>query len=108
MNIVKVAKDSLLKSIGQVPHQEIGEFHEYFKHHGPINFRKEIRPDGTVFSYSTNFVYGSIITEGKSMEDVDLKIKDAILTAFEIPSVYADLAKVQAESEVRETSYASA
>ncbi len=69
------------------------ELSEYFRHFAPINFRYE-KEDGSIVAVSTNFRYGSIITSGKNETDLDKNIKDAILTAFLVPSSYAKEAKV--------------
>ena len=90
MAIIKRTKDYLIKVIlGQniVP-RELLELNQYFRHYGPIGFRYEKSEDGIV-AISKNFRYGSIVTSGKDATDLDKNIKDAILTAFEIPSSYA-------------------
>ena len=43
---------------------------------------------------STNFRYGSIVTSGKDVEELEKNIKDAILTSFDIPSSYAKEANI--------------
>lgn len=69
------------------------ELNQYFRNKEPINF--EFKRDGDmIVAVSTNFQYGSIVTSGKDEKELDQKIKDAILTAFEIPSSYAEDAKI--------------
>ena len=95
MSIAKQAKDYAVKiaSGGRSADKQLFEFHEYFKLYGAIRF-EFITEDGFIVAKSTNFRHGSIITFGKDQKELDKKIKDAILTMFEIPSVYADKAKV--------------
>lgn len=95
MGIIKKTKDRIAKFlIGQsvVPRGLI-DLAGYFRHFGSINFRYERNENGIV-AISTNFRYGSIVTSGKSEEELDKNIKDAILTSFEIPSSYAKEANV--------------
>lgn len=85
---------------------EINDFTRYFANYGPINFNIEEKKDGTFVAVSTDFKYGSIITSAKNMKKLDEEIKDAILTAFEIPSAFANEAKVIQEGS-RELRYAT-
>ncbi len=91
MALLKVFTDHLAKALfdtkGVVP-AELLELNQYFRHHGPINFTFK-KEGGVIIAVSTDFRQGSIISSGKSPEEVDANIKDAILTAFEIPSSYA-------------------
>ena len=95
MSIIKQAKDNIAKFIlgsKSVP-RELLELSNYFRSYGPINF--EFHKDGDVITaVSTNFRYGSIITSGKNKEELDENIKDAIMTAFEVPSSYKKEAKI--------------
>ena len=56
---------------------------------------------------SNNFRFGSIVTAGKNERELDRNIKDAILTAFDIPSAYAKDAKLYHEGETAKA-YAAA
>lgn len=71
----------------------------YFRAYGKIIFRLEEQEDGSVVAMSQNFRYGSIITQAASRSELDEKVKDAILTAFEVPSSYAKEAGVQCVGE---------
>lgn len=71
----------------------------YFRIYDPIIFQSEKQQDGSFVAFSTNFRYGSIITSAASEELLDDKIKDAILTAFEVPSSYAKEAAVSRQGE---------
>ena len=66
----------------------------YFRLYGPINFRPEKQTDGSIVVISENFRYGTIITHANKPEELDAKVVDAILTAFEVPSSYAQEASV--------------
>lgn len=93
---IKCIKDNVIKLIfGKSTHPAgLYESSEYFRHNGPIRF--EIVKEGSaLIAKSTNFRCGSIITYGKTSEELDRNIKDAILTTFEIPSSYARLTDVQ-------------
>ena len=57
---------------------------------------------------STNFRFGSIITSGKTREELDENIKDAILTSFDVPSAYAKEAAVKSVGEASKGAYALA
>lgn len=77
------------------------EMSEYFRHNGPITFHYNQNEDGTITAVSENFRFGSIITSGRDPKELDLNIKDAILTSFEIPSAYSKEAKVEKVGEER-------
>jgi hypothetical protein len=49
----------------------------------------------SIVAVSNNFRYGSIVTSAATQKELDLKIKDAILTAFDVPSAYAKEAGIQ-------------
>lgn len=96
MVLTKKIKDQLIKLLlgkSTVPHGLI-ELNQYFRHYEPIEFRREKAEDGSIIAISNNFRYGAIITSGKNLEELDKKIKDAILTCFEIPSSYAKEAAI--------------
>lgn len=92
MNIVKIAKDQAMKWIlrsQRIVPRELLELNQYFRLHGGINFAYKKSDEGYIVARSTDFRYGSIITSGKNEQEIDRNIKDAILTSFEIPSVYS-------------------
>jgi len=96
MKLTKIVRDNLAKAIlGQysVP-KGLFESREYFREYGPINFKYEKTKDGIV-ARSIDFKWGAIITFGRNPQELDRKIKDAILTSFEIPSSFAKEAKIQ-------------
>ena len=95
MSIIKQTKDYLAKTLAGsrfVP-QGLFEASEYFRHNGPIKFEFKIENDQHI-AISTNFRYGSIVTTGKDVEELEKNIKDAILTSFDIPSSYAKEANI--------------
>jgi len=97
MNRFKVIKDAIAKWLlgkGTVP-SGLNELNKYFRHYGPIRFRSEKQDDGTIVAVSDNFIYGSIITSGKDEKELENNIRDAILTAFEVPSSYASEAAIR-------------
>lgn len=90
MSLYKQAKDRFIRIMlgrNSVP-SGLAELNHYFRFNGPINFRYESQEDGSIIAISDNFRYGSIITHADRKENLDEKIKDAILTAFEVPSSY--------------------
>lgn len=96
MPFVKKAKDYLLKAISGKdfsPHGLV-EINRYFRIYGPISF--DFKKEGDVIvGISQNFKYGSIVTSGRNLEELDKNIKDAILTSFEIPSSYSKEANIK-------------
>jgi hypothetical protein len=96
MSIIKQTKDYIVKffwnGADMVP---VGLFDlaQYFRINGPITFDNKIEGD-TIIAISKNFRYGSIVTSAKTVEELDKNIKDAILTSFDIPSAYAQEAKI--------------
>lgn len=80
--------NQILLGKNSVP-QGLVELFRYTHNNGPINFKFEKLEDGSIVAKSTNFRWGSIITFAKNESEIDVKIKDAILTSFEIPSSYA-------------------
>src|SRR3989338_1619518 len=101
MNIIKQTRDQMIKVfLGKtsVP-RGLVELHRYFRMNDPIHFRFEKQEDGSIVVVSENFRYGSIITHARNQDELDEKVKDAILTAFEIPSSYAKEAGVHRVQE---------
>jgi len=96
MAILKVLTDQLAKALfdtkGVLP-RELFDLNQYFRHHGPINFSFK-REGGFIIAVSTDFRHGSIISSGKNQEELDANVKDAILTAFDVPSSYAKEAQI--------------
>lgn len=108
MKPLKIIQDQLSKLLAgpkMVP-QGLADLQRYFRVYGPINFSRHNEEDSIVF-ISENFHYGSIVTSGKTLEEVDRNVKDAILTAFEIPSAYAKETGLQRLGKVA-TEYAPA
>lgn len=97
MSLYKQAKDKIIRFMlgSKAVPSGLSDLHHYFRVHGPINFKFEKQEDGAFVAISENFRYGSIVTHSKTREDLDEKIKDAILTAFEVPSSYAKEADVR-------------
>lgn len=97
MSYIKIAKDHvakwLLDSNESAP-MGLVDLHRYFRVYGPINFAKH-QEDGMIVAVSTDFSQGSIVTQGRDEAELDKNIKDAILTAFEVPSSYAKKAGVR-------------
>ena len=97
MRIVKQTKDQMIKVLlgkTSVP-RGLAELNHYFRVYGPIGFRREKQEDGSIVMISENFRYGSIITHIRNESDLNEKVIDAILTAFEVPSSYAKEADVK-------------
>ena len=98
MNLLKVTKDQvarLLLGKAVVP-AELLELSTYFRRFKEINFEQH-KEDGLIVAVSTNFKYGTIIAHGRNQEELDNDTRDAILTAFGVPSAYqkeADLRRV--------------
>jgi len=100
MSALKIIKDRIVRSLlgsDTVP-RELLELHDYFRVHGPINFQYK-REGDTIIAISTNFRFGSIVTSGKNERELDENIKDAILTSFDLPSVYEKEAKIRKEGD---------
>jgi hypothetical protein len=107
MSLYKQTKDALIRALlgkNAVP-AGLSELNRYFRIYGPINFKYEKQQDGSFVAASSDFHYGSIITSAKSLNELDSKIKDAILTSFEVPSSYAKDAAIK---RVNEGAYAFA
>lgn len=107
MSIYKLAKDKFVRLLlgkSSVP-SGLAELNRYFRLFGPIQFRVEKQGDGSLLVLSENFRFGSIITHATREEDVEERIKDALLTAFEVPSSYAKEAGIR---QVKDKRYAFA
>ena len=89
MSIRKGAKDYIVKALlgtSSVP-RGLFELNQYFRHYGAINFDKH-KEDNLIVAVSYDFRFGSIVTSGANEDELDEKIKDAILVAFGVPSSY--------------------
>jgi hypothetical protein len=109
MTIKKQLKDYVIKiTLGNstVP-RGLYDSREYFRQYGAIHF-KHIKSDDHLIAKSTNFRWGTIITEGKNEKELDKNVKDAILTAFEIPSSYAKEAGIEKVGSIKKKEYAIA
>lgn len=109
MKPIKVFRDYIARVIlGQysVP-RGLYDSREYFREHGAIAFKYEKTKEGIV-ARSKNFRWGAIVTFGKTPQELDRRIKDAILTSFEIPSSYAKEAKIKKVGSVDKREYALA
>ena len=101
MSLYKQAKDQFIRFfLGKdaVP-SGLAELNHYFRVYKQINFRHEQQEDGSLVAISENFHFGSIITAAKKPEELDENVKDAILTAFEVPSSYAKEAGIHRVGE---------
>ena len=95
--VLKVIKDYIVKGVWDnedLRPKGLFELSEYNRHFGSIHFQFHKNEDGTITAVSEGFRYGSIITSGKDLNELDRNIKDAILTSFEIPSSYKKEAKI--------------
>lgn len=109
MSITKIAKDHLVRLLlgkDSVP-EGLVELNRYFRINDPIHFEYH-QEDDVIVAVSSNFRYGSIVTHGRDMEELDRNIKDAILTSFEVPSSYAKEAGIKREGEASQCVYALA
>ena len=101
MNILKVIKDWLARRElvlfkGDVLPAELFDLYDYFRFSADgINFaiRKDKDSDMWV-AESVGFRQGSIITTGRTEAELEKNMRDAILTAFSIPSSYMKEAKL--------------
>ncbi|MDO8686870.1 MAG: hypothetical protein Q7K11_01520 [Candidatus Berkelbacteria bacterium] len=105
---LKYIKDTLIKYLSgsRFLPEEVLTASEYFRHFNAINFDIK-KDDGLFIATSTNFQWGTIATSGHSVRELDRNIKDAILTAFSVPSTYADKLKIHNVDE-RQKKYALA
>jgi len=101
MSVYKQTKDWLIRQLldGDTRPRGLVELNNYFRLHDPINFRIEKQEDGSLVAISENFIYGSILTSAVDASELNEKIKDAILTAFEVPSSYEKEANVHRVGE---------
>ncbi|HAM88875.1 MAG: hypothetical protein US83_C0020G0009 [Candidatus Falkowbacteria bacterium GW2011_GWC2_38_22] len=112
MVLLKQTKDYLIKFLWNGKSVPIGLFElaQYFRTNGAIHF--EFKQEGKeLIAISKNFQYGTIVTSAESQTELDEKIKDAILTAFDVPSSYAKEAgvhKVEQRVEQKVCAYAFA
>lgn len=98
MSIFKITKDYIVKTIlgeDTIP-RELLDLHDYFRLYGPIHFSYDRRGE-FIIAESTNFRFGSIITSATNEKELDSNIKDAIMTSFDLPSVYSKEAKIYQE-----------
>ena len=100
MALLKRFKDRIIKIIYGKTMVPAGLFDlsQYFRNNSPISFDYK-KGDNVIIAVSTNFRYGSIVTSGKDQKELDKNIKDAILTSFEVPSSYANEAKIHKVGE---------
>ena len=101
MPITKKLRDQFIKILlgkSSVP-RGLVELNQYFRLYGPINFTNEKGEDGSIIAISSDFRYGSIVTSGKTPEELDKNIKDAILTSFGVPSSFAKEAEIHKVGE---------
>ena len=101
MSLYKQTRDQFIRLVlgKKAAPQGLVELNHYFRFYGPINFQFEKQQDGSFVAVSRDFKYGSIITSATRREELDERIKDAILTAFEVPSSYAKEASVHRVGE---------
>ncbi|OGY86507.1 MAG: hypothetical protein A2458_02260 [Candidatus Kerfeldbacteria bacterium RIFOXYC2_FULL_38_9] len=107
---IKKIKDQFIKLLlgKQAVPAGLFELAEYFNLNDPIQFEFKKAEDGeSTVAISTNYRYGSIITKGHNLEELDRNIKDAILTSFEVPGSYANDVHLKRVGEKKE-SYAIA
>ncbi len=101
MKYSKIIKDCIVKFFwngDDIVPRGLFELSQYFRSHGPIKFSFH-KEDGYIIATSQNFKYGSIITQGVDQTELDKNVKDAILTAFEIPSAYKKEANIKSVGE---------
>lgn len=103
----KEIKDSIIKIAfgGDYISQEVKDAQEYFRDFD-ISFDHHFE-DGVIIAVSNNFRHGSIVASGKNYEELDDNVKDAIYTAFSIPSAYSDQVKLFKKGD-KKISYATA
>lgn len=110
MFTMKIIKDHITKALypkGMVP-RELVDLHSYFRTYKTIRFDFTSSEDGNIVAVSRDFVFGSIVTSGKTQQELEENIKDAILTSFELPSAYAKEADIRKEGTASEGAYALA
>ncbi len=97
----KEVKDQFIKLVlgkASVP-SGLSDLNHYFRTYEAINFRTEKQEHDSIVAISENFRYGTIITQAKNTDELSEKIKNAILTAFEVPSSYSKEAGVRRVGE---------
>ncbi len=94
MKYSKMIRDWLFKAYNMrlVP-SGLVEIQKYFRNNKNIGF-DTYNEEGVIVAVSNNFRYGSIVTSGKTLTELDTNIRDAILTSFSIPSAYAKEAEI--------------
>lgn len=95
--VLKAFRDYIRKTVWEnkdLKPRGLYDLSEYMRHYKVIRFNYSRNEDGSLTAVSENFRHGSIITSGRNEEELDKNIKDAILTSFEIPSSYAQEAKI--------------
>lgn len=98
MKPLKVFKDYIVKytfGAANITPRGLYDMSEYFRRNRGIDFDFHKSEDGTILAVSTNFRYGSIITEAKNENELDKKVRDAIMTSFEVPSSYSKEANIR-------------
>lgn len=95
MSILKKTKDKILKILNgtEVVPRGLLELNNYFRVYRAIDFESH-KEDGCIVVVSKNFHQGSIVTSGCDAVELEKNIKDAILTAFDVPSSYGEEAKI--------------
>lgn len=109
MSVTKQIKDYVIKlTLGKaiVP-RGLYDSSEYFRMYGAIRFEFDKTKD-CLIAKSSNFKWGTIITEGQDEKELDKNIEDAILTAFEIPSSYKKESGIARVGSVKNKEYAIA
>lgn len=94
--MLKHVKDNFVKLLSGsnfIP-EGVLDASEYFRHFGAIHFEYK-EEDGLTIATSTNFKWGTIIASGKNADELDCSVRDAILTAFSVPSVYSKKLNIQ-------------
>ena len=101
--MLKRIKDNIIKFIwgSSVVPMGLYELAEYSKEFKSIHFKYE-KDNGLIMAKSSDFKFGVILTSAKNWQELDRNIKDAILTAFSIPSSYAKEAKIHKVSTQKE------
>lgn len=109
MSWIKVIKDRAAKALRPADYVPEGllDLVRYSRDFQGINFTFE-NVDGVLVARSTDFRFGSIVTSGKDAEELDENVKDAILTAFEIPSAYAAKADIRRMDGLQVKKYVAA
>lgn len=107
MNYFKLIRDKLVRvlldmaSFQAIVPKELADLHEYFRSYGALKFDLHQSEDGWV-AVSNNFRYGSIIANGRTPQELEKNIPDAIMTAFDLPSSYSKEAKLHKVMDQKE------